>query len=54
MAKNKGPKLNADLRELVRTNAECYGDKVLYPPAAEPEFRAEETNRAGAFRERTF
>ena len=31
MSKNqKGPKLNADLRELVRTNAECYGDKILY------------------------
>ena len=31
MKKQKGmPKLNADLRELVRTNAECYGDKVLY------------------------
>ena len=31
MSKNqKSPKLNADLRELVRTNAECYGDKILY------------------------
>ena len=28
--RKKGPKLNADLRELVRSNAECYGDKVLY------------------------
>jgi len=28
--KQAAPKLNNDLRELVRTNAECYGDKILY------------------------